>query len=599
MRFSGILACLFAFACTSAGAQWVEFANESATRLAGVDPAVGAEDPEEVDYAWADFDKDGDIDLAVARKEPFTIGTGKRVNGLWMNEDGIFVDRSAEYASETDVEGDQGFLTPTNDRDILAIDVDNDGWIDLVTAPALTGGDPKHIGHPRVYRNLGREQGVIGQPPGPWRGFRFENDRIPTMTSPTGQAGNPCLCHVAGGDVNGDGYADLWLIDYDSGNCVAVDFENKLLLNQGAANPGYFVDVTETSFFGSDTNGGPYPESAFGASGKIVDLNDDGHADLIKQFASHVGTAYNDDAAPGTFDRYGNPYDGSAYFMNTADLNNDDRSDIIISDDGGDRYLLNQGPGSNGNATFQSFPFSFSHSGTGPPASDDGFGGNSLAADLDKDGLNDVIITDVDVDISGCSRRTHIYRNLGITGSFITLQEQTTGANCANFQGNPATCLVASIPADMLEGTHDVAIFDINGDTWPDMVLGRCDSTEVWINQVAGAVPTGAIPVDMPEQQLLVSLGHGSTILSWGASCSPLDTTYSVYRGNLGSFGGHTELACDVPQTEHSFAVDPGNHYYLVAPSNDFFEGLHGASSVGLRQPGPSTCKPQVTAPCE
>jgi hypothetical protein len=42
--------------------QWVQFQNETATRLVS-DPSLGINDTEEKDYAWGDVDKDGDIDL--------------------------------------------------------------------------------------------------------------------------------------------------------------------------------------------------------------------------------------------------------------------------------------------------------------------------------------------------------------------------------------------------------------------------------------------------------------------------------------------------------------------------------------------------------
>jgi hypothetical protein len=137
--------------------QWVEFVEDPARLVAP--PAVGAADTEEKDYAWGDVDGDGDIDLVVVRKEPFTT-PGRRANVLLMNEGGVLTDRTAQYASASDVPGDQGFLTPTSDRDVALADVDGDGWLDSITAVALTDNEPKHLSHPRIYVNKGEIDGV-------------------------------------------------------------------------------------------------------------------------------------------------------------------------------------------------------------------------------------------------------------------------------------------------------------------------------------------------------------------------------------------------------------------------------------------------------
>jgi hypothetical protein len=154
----------------------VKFADETAARLVAA-AGVGAADPDEKAFAWGDVDHDGDVDLVVARKQPFTT-TGKRRNVLLLNESGVLVDRTAQYAAQSDVPLDLGFLTPTNDRDILLADLDRDGWLDAVTAATESDGDPQHIAYPRVYVNRGEDAGG-------WRGFRHEAARIPPMLSGT------------------------------------------------------------------------------------------------------------------------------------------------------------------------------------------------------------------------------------------------------------------------------------------------------------------------------------------------------------------------------------------------------------------------------
>ena len=168
-RTIGLLAALLGLTGTAHAqfdVRWAEFRNDTASRLVAA-PALGAADIEEKDFAWGDLDRDGDVDLVVVRKQPGTTA-GRQPNVLLMNEGGTLVDRTAQFAAAADVPGDQGFLTPTNDRDVVVADFDGDGWLDLATAVTISDGLPKEISHPRIYRNLG------DAPDGSWLGLRFE-----------------------------------------------------------------------------------------------------------------------------------------------------------------------------------------------------------------------------------------------------------------------------------------------------------------------------------------------------------------------------------------------------------------------------------------
>lgn len=492
--------------CSPLQAQWIEFTDETASRLSGGALTL-LNDVNEKDYAWGDIDKDGDIDLIVVRKEPFT-SAGKRTNLLLLNENGVLTDVTASFAVASSIPGDMGFLTPTNDRDVQLVDVDGDSWLDVVTVVTISDGDPKHIGHPRVYIN----QGEDGD--GNWLGLRYEDDWIPTLLSYTGGSGfNPRFCSLAVGDVNGDQWPDLWIGDYDSSGAGGIeqppgaDFNDRLLINNNGLS---FVDETQARFSGLiEISGGTdtaFEVTAFGAAGAIADINGDGINDIVKQTAlnapQYVGVSYNSPSAEGFFDDHEVVNQNAPYFVTVGDLNNDGKLDLVITDDGGDRYLINMGNGPDGRANFVDSTFQFQNTG------DDGFGGNSFIADLDNDGWNDVLITDIDVDIGGCDRRLHIYHNqAGTPGDFPSLLEETTGSGCSN-GSNPASCLVASIPADQLTGVHDVAVFDIDGNGWDDLVIGRCGGTQVWMNQGLFKIFYN-LPAPLPE---LVDPGSSTTV---------------------------------------------------------------------------------------
>jgi hypothetical protein len=459
MRFRPSSFSLAAFAAVAVApslrAQWATFQNQTSTRLVAA-ASLGSADPQEKDYAWADFDQDGDIDLVCVRKQPFT-SPGKFPNVLFMNENGVLTDRTSTLASASTVPGSQGMLDATNDRDVVAADVNGDGWVDLVTCTTLTLGDPQYIRVPRVYINRGNNAAMV------WQGFLYDD---PLRIDDTIWQGGQRFCSVAAGDIDNDGDIDLYFGDYQQPNPSTrpFDLDDRLLLNNGA---GYFTDVSSARM------SAVMLESSFAMKVAMVDMNGDGKLDIIKDDALNapqgISISYNDGASPGFFSTYQIAYAFAPYHFNIGDLNNDNLPDMIVSDDGQDQYILHTGTVS-GQATFSSaIPFSYTGGG-----SDDGFGGNNIIADLNNDGWQDAIVADLDVDIPGNNRRCHIYRNLGNAPN-VTLREETVGG------------AVVGIPIASLVATFDVAVFDINGDGWKDMVIGRDSGTQVWMN----VPPTG------------------------------------------------------------------------------------------------------------
>jgi hypothetical protein len=515
MNRTPVLAALVCLLSSSLAAQafdnkWVAFSRSGGS--CDVAPLEISSADDEVDFDWGDLDQDGWIDLVAVRKQPFST-PGKRPNFLLMNDLGVFKDRTAEFASASDVAGDHGFLTPTNDRDVVIVDVDNDGWLDVVTSTGREQpGDPKVVGHPRVYMNLGTDGA------GAWLGLQYQAARFPQLLSTGGLPMNPVFCEVAAGDVTNDGFADLYFVDYDFSNngwtaTPEQDLNDRLLVNDGN---GYFTDqsllrMTPTMLF-----------SRFGLSTEIVDINGDGYRDILKDTALadpyYVSASYNNPANPGFFNIFHDFHNTfSPYHISTGDLNHDGRLDIIMGDDGDDHYRYNLGNDALGRVIWGPAKVYTFLSGQ-----DDGFAGQNRLADLDNDGWLDALQADVDTDEPGLDRRLHIYHNPGgAIGEQITFVEEREQAGGGGWVG------ADGILGQDLKGTYDVAAFDFEGDGDADLVLGRGAGTEFWINQT---VPNPLI-TDTAE----LSLGAGGTqTLALDAGHSHAGSMYWI----LGSISG-------------------------------------------------------------
>ena len=525
------------------GVEWAEVERRPDGLVLSQEALVSA-DETEVDFELGDLDQDGWSDVVVARKEAGSFG-GKRTNLLLMNEAGVLVDRSTQFAVASDVPGDQGFLTPTNDRDLVLSDVDQDGWLDVVTATTLSLGAPKAISHPRVYRNLGGA--------GPWMGLFYEEARIPQLWTVGGLAVAPRFCDVAAGDVDHDGAPDLHFTDYDSTQtgfleAASDDLDDRLLLNDGQ---GYFSD-SGTSMLSS-----AQLQSAFGLTNRIADVNGDGLNDVLKM--SSLGVPYDllvyyNSHAQGFAITQTGTGTSTGYGFELGDLNGDGRLDLVIQDDGADRYRINQGNDLLGRVQWgpkKTFSFVGGH--------DDGFGHKVRIHDLDGDGRQDVFVCDSDIEFQGCSRRMHVYHNtVGSNPHDLILVEE---AELASGNLGPGWKGVVGLLASDLRGTSDVGLGDYDRDGDVDMLLENCAGIELWDNRAVvcqddlGFAGPGALELSLCGDDLLEA-GSGAelrlagavpgapTFLVVGTSSAPV----SLWGGTLvpaPAFGPPLELAAD------------------------------------------------------
>ncbi len=417
-------------------AQWFNWQDATSTRL--LVSSVANSDPEEKDMWTADFNNDGKQDLIVVRKQPFSSPSqpGKSTL-LLMNVNGILTDQTLLHAPQ--------FIDSISfARDVFVGDFDGDNWKDVIIANTF-------LQQPQYFRNRGND--ILGN----WLGFMEETSlRLPVLSEDPVR-----FCAVWAGDVTGDGALDIYFVNYRASGSggIAKDY---LLINNGT---GFFTNES-TARLGTLRN------SAFGTACQIVDIDNDGDNDIIKNStlynvapwnARGVIVLFNNGA--GTFTKWQNLVPTSSpYMFDIADFNLDGKKDFFVVDDGSD-YILRVTtiiPDSSLTVVKTNLNFSTTN----------GFGGNVHVADLDLDGDMDVGIADVDVDIPPCAsgRRMAIYRN--DNGTMVNVYGTTT------------------LP--WAKNVYDFAWLDINNDGLQDFVTGFCNSYGVFMNDSCELAPINA-----------------------------------------------------------------------------------------------------------
>ena len=137
---------------------------------------------------------------------------------------------------------------------------------------------------------------------------------------------------------------------------------------------------------------------------------------------------------------------------------------------------------------------------------------------------------------------------------------------------------------------------------------GHCEDRTVASCTAAGATPQGAgtrcgtsacpgpLPGWVPDggsrpgTPLRVAKGGPTDIeLTWGASCSPTHSDYTVAEGVIGRWYSHVSIICATFDALRATVTPvPATAYYLVAPLTPSEDGSYGVDSLGRERPVPS-----------
>jgi hypothetical protein len=339
-------------------------------------------------------------------------------------------------------------VTPTEvSKGVVAADFNGDGFPDVV---ALSSIHPPAAPGSNLKAYLSTAAGAFAAPALTADGF------------------NPLF--IAAADLNGDGVMDVVSASYDDG-ALAVFFNDK-------ASPGTFNS--------------PLVLNSPGASQvAIADMNADGLPDLI---SADFNVSLFVQTSPGTFAAPIPLYSGGANWVAVGDLNGDGAPDVALTDAVGVKVLMHTGAASA--TTFAAPVTVFTQT-----ANLDVAGANIIAiADVNGDGLNDLVVTDPGPTGGMTPTVNVLLQDPAHHGSFlaavsypIAAQDLPQSMLLTDLQGsgkldiviggkqnvtvllhdpaNPGKFLTASTYA--AAWANEIAVADINGDGKPDIVVSN------------------------------------------------------------------------------------------------------------------------------
>ncbi len=340
------------------------------------------------------------------------------------------------------------FITPTEfSAGVVSADFNGDGFADVIALSTV---------RPPVSNNPSNIKAYLTTAAG-------------VFAAPVSSADGIDPLYLAAADLNGDGLLDVVSASFDDG-ALNVFFNNK-------GSPGTFNPAVSLNSPGA-------------SQVAIADMNGDGLPDLV---SADFNVSLFVQTSAGTFAPPISLYSGGANWVALGDLNGDGAPDVALVDNVGVKVLMHTGAAS---ATTYAAPVTvFTQT-----ANLNLIGANIVAiADVNGDGLNDLLITDpgptggqspavyvlpqdpanhgsfpasVSYPIAQDLPQSILVRDLQGSGKLdIVIGGLNTVTVLLHDPANPGKFLPASIyPAP---GANEVAVADINGDGKLDIVVSN------------------------------------------------------------------------------------------------------------------------------